>query len=556
MSAIDEFLILFKTQVHDGGLNRLNSKIKSTRHELFSVKNLLRGFIGYDIYSAVKSFIPQMIQTSRDLGAMHARFFAVTNDAKLANEEFDWLTAQTQRLGLELMKTADNYSIFFATAKSSLGVGTTREIYSQMLEAIRVLHITPEKMSQIFYAFREIASEGTLKLQRLTRQLGTSIPDAMNIAAKSMGYATDKAGIEKFRDAISNAEIDSKTFLINFSRGVSKQFVSTDKLAFAMHQVDAQLQILQNSWQLFMVKMSQSGFSDDLIKVLEGVNKGMSFMEKHAHGIYKILKKIGQVALIWAVGGTIFGMIKFLSSASTIASIFKMAKGLEQIVAALNLIILSGEYSTGATLAGGIMAFIANPWVWVPLAIAAIGVVFAIVIKKYFPNVYNNIMAFWLELRLSIGDFVRWLNETPVFKLLRRLADGLNISGTNIGTDIRNAQNERLRKNPNYIFPSKVLGFDDVIKERVFSMFPQYRFGKALNTLGRASLSNIMSIQKIDNSVHIDGSGIDSSQDLIDKIKEAQTESHNKVLKTLQIAISGSKAFSLNPLSLSGVISP
>lgn len=539
-SAIDEFLILFRTQVQDGGLNRLNSRIKTTRNELFSVKNLLRGFIGYDIYSAVKSFIPQMIQTSRDLGAMHARFFAVTNDAKLANEEFDWLTAQTQRLGLELMKTADNYSIFFATAKGSLGVGTTREVYSQMLEAIRVLHITPEKMSQIFYAFREIASEGTLKLQRLTRQLGTSIPDAMNIAAKSMGYATDKAGIEKFRDAISNAEIDSKTFLINFSRGVSQQYVSTDKLAFAMHQVDAQLQILQNSWQLFMVKMSQAGFSDDLIKVLEGVNKGMSFLEKHAKQVYKLIKAIGISLIALGITGTAVNIL-FL-----VGKVRLLIATLIQLRATIVTMQFMAGTTVGSGAMAGLLAFILNPWAWVPLAIAAIGVVFALVIKKYFPNVWSDIMAMWIRFRNGVQDLMWCIYDHPVFQILRKLISGFNIG---IGNDIRNAQTERLRKDPNHIFPSMALGFDDAIKNKVLNMIPQYRMGKMMSGIAGATIHNMFQPHtKIDKiEIH---TGSDNADEISEKIKQKLDERDQKQYKTFADAVAGSKAHSLNPFGL------
>jgi len=91
MALLDEFLILFRTQVQDGGIQKLNKSIKQTTNSLFSVKNLLRGFIGYDVYSAVKNLIPSLIETSSKIGAMESRFYAITNSSKLAGEEMEWV---------------------------------------------------------------------------------------------------------------------------------------------------------------------------------------------------------------------------------------------------------------------------------------------------------------------------------------------------------------------------------------------------------------------------------------------------------------------------------
>ena len=551
MSAIDEFLILFRTQVQDGGLNRLNSKIKTTRNELFSMKNLLRGFIGYDIYTAVRSFIPSMIDTARQLGAMHARFFAITNDSKLASDEFDWLTKQTQRLGLELMNTADNYSIFFATAKNTLGTSGTREVYSNMLEAIRVLHITPEKMGQIFYAFREIASEGTVKLQRITRQLGTSVPDAMNIAAKSMGYAIDKAGISKFRDDISAAKIDSKTFLMAFSRGVKAQYVSTDKLAMAMSQVDAQIQILQNSWQLFQIKMSKAGFSDDLIKMLKHLNVGMAFIEKHAHGIYKAIKLIGG-ALLSVVGIAAFGgIVKFIGITAKIISMTAAVRGLGKAVVILQALGMStGSMGVGMSI---ILAALTNPYVLGAILITGLVIALGFITKKFFPNIYNDIMAFWLSLRLSISSFMQWLPQTEAFQILKRMLGLFGMFKGGVGLPKSSEQSGVEKNMPQYEFLSKLAGAKDLMSSMMpgsgLAKYPGRMLGAGLQQTITNMFQPSTKIDKIE--VHTNS---DNAEDIAEKIKQKLDERDQKNYKSFGDAVAGSKASSYSPFTLSKAI--
>ena len=84
---LDEFLLVFKPTVQGTGFQQLNKQVKQTYDSLFSVKNLFKGFLGYDVYSGLKNFARSLVDSSKELGAMTSRFYAITKSEKLANDE-------------------------------------------------------------------------------------------------------------------------------------------------------------------------------------------------------------------------------------------------------------------------------------------------------------------------------------------------------------------------------------------------------------------------------------------------------------------------------------
>ena len=288
---IVENLIQFIPQVKGSGFKQLNKQIMSSHKNLFSLRNMFGAFFGYDLYSSVRNLIPQLVNTSQQLGAMKSRFNAVSTSASAGADELNWIGEQSKRLGLDFLRTADDYSIFFATVSKNMGQGTTRKVFEQWAEAFRVLHIDPERQTRVLYALREMSSKGKIYMQDLALQLGSAVPDAMNIAAKSMGYVGPEA-VERFRAAIQAGAVDVKKFIPLFSEAINKQYVSQEALAYAMEQTDAQLQLINTHWQFMQKKLLESGMQDDIVKFLKTVNKLLGFLEKHAGGLYKVIKII------------------------------------------------------------------------------------------------------------------------------------------------------------------------------------------------------------------------------------------------------------------------
>lgn len=452
---IVENLIQFIPQVKGSGFQQLNKGMKSVHSNLFSLKNMFSAFFGYDLYSSVRNLIPQLVQTSQQLGAMKSRFNAVSTSASAGADELNWVGEQSKRLGLDFLRTADDYSIFFATVSKNMGQGTTRKVFEQWAEAFRVLHIDPERQTRVLYALREMSSKGKIYMQDLALQLGSAVPDAMNIAAKSMGYIGPKA-VERFREAIKSGAVDVKKFIPLFSEAINKQYVSQNALNYAMEQTDAQLQLINTHWQFMQKKLLESGMQDDIVNFLKTVNKLLGFLEKHASGLHAILKILGGVLIFILAGRGISGIIKIFG---VISKLFLKMKSLVRILVILRRFV---SFLVGSPFSKIIfkiimwlpklLALLNNPVGWailVGLIIAGVVKIADLILKKFFPDMREKLFIMSQDFKMwfleSIWAITDAWNKSPLGKIWhwKTEADkqpiGLDMSINTSGMNDRNS---------------------------------------------------------------------------------------------------------------------
>lgn len=399
---IDSFLILFTTQVRGNGIQQLNKQTAGVMKNMSGAGNMLKMFFGYDLYTTVRQLIPSLVDASKQMGAMESRFYAITNSSKLAGEELEWVKGQADRLGLEFLKTADSYSIFYSSVAKTMGGGAAREIFQNWAEAFRVLHIDPAKQERVLYALREMSSKGKIYLQDLSNQLGSHIPAAMQIAAKSMGYV-GKDAVQRFRKDITAGTVDVQKFLIVFSNAMNGAYVSSEKLANAMEKPDAQLGRLAGRWQRFLIAVSKGGFEKDLVKTLKGVNTLLDGLEKHGPKIYETLKLIAGALLIFGAGKLTVGILK------TYSVVAKFIKGLPLLVTGLTrttMLTRSLIKLIGTPALRLLLGLVSGPVGWTIGIIALL----AFILHKFFPNVERSLLAMVDIVFYTIRDYW-WMLE-------------------------------------------------------------------------------------------------------------------------------------------------
>lgn len=518
---IFETLLLFTGKVQGGGFQQLNKHIKTSYNGLFSLRNMFGAFFGYDLYSTIRNSIPALIDVSKKFGAMESRFQAITNSSKLAGDELNWVKGQADRLGLSFLETADNYSIFYASIAKTMGGGAARQIFTNWAEAFRVLHIDPAKQERVLYALREMSSKGKIYLQDLSNQLGSHIPAAMNIAAKSMGYV-GKDAVGRFRKDITAGKVDVQKFLIVFSEAMNGAYVSSEKLASAMEKPDAQIGRMVGRWQNFMIAMSKSGFEKDLVKTLKIINNLLPKLEKNAHAIYVTIKAIGVILLSIGLVKGGFALIRMFQDAKLAFKIIGMAKGLKQMAEAIKLIQIAGaagEIGASGSLMGIIIGALTNPWILGIVLVTGLTIALGFIIKKFFPNVWNNILGWWLDFKHDVISFMGVLMETPFMKALTSFF-GTEKKG--FGKNVQDKQNAWAQRYPNHEFIFNVGGALDAANmwayNKVMNLTPLTR-GINFARQAAPALTKYIIEQKYKIDVKVDG--VEDKKTIMDSVHSA-----------------------------------
>ena len=555
-SILDEFLILFKPTVKGNGLTKLNRDLKQTHSNLFSMKNLFSAFIGYDIYSGLKAIGGSLIDASREMGAMRSRFFAITQDEKKANEELEWAFNLAQKTAMPMKALADSYSIFFAATQKGLGTSGAREVFQDWTEVSRVLHLSEYQFERVTYALREMASKGAIYSQDLRMQIGTHVPNAIGLAQKAaedLGI-TGSNWFETLQEKAKGNQKLINQFITLFSKHAKDMYADPVAIEKALKQPDAQIIRLQQQWDKLRYAMVESGFQDDLLKVLGKLNDTLDKITAQSAEFYKMLKMIGKViAIVFAwkyfrVAITAFRrmsvMLKALTKGKFLPkglSNFVKGKGLKALFKLLQGQLLRRFLSLGirgvlafVPVVGQIIFLLWTAWDIIQLIWSGLKIFFpeqTRAVKFWILTTWNNIQALGKKILNWLVMFI-----TLPYRLGAKLGQWLAEQLINVGKKISNWwSNLPFNRGKNKVeFPGVTPNKDSW----------DYIYNQSQITPLTTQLSNrqtpVGNNITINSPISIDASGL-TPEEAAEMIAMAQAENNDHIINTLNKNVANSK---------------
>lgn len=555
-SILDEFLILFKPTVKGNGLTKLNRDLKQTHSNLFSMKNLFSAFIGYDIYSGLKAIGGSLIDASREMGAMRSRFFAITQDEKKANEELEWAFNLAQKTAMPMKALADSYSIFFAATQKGLGTSGAREVFQDWTEVSRVLHLSEYQFERVTYALREMASKGAIYSQDLRMQIGTHVPNAIGLAQKAaedLGI-TGSNWFETLQEKAKGNQQLINQFITLFSKHAKDMYADPVAMEKALKQPDAQIIRLQQQWDKLRYAMVESGFQDDLLKVLGKLNDTLDKITEQSAEFYKMLKMIGKViAIVFAwkyfrVAITAFRrmsvMLKALTKGKFLPkglSTFVKGKGLKALFKLLQGQLLRRFLSLGirgvlafVPVVGQIIFLLWTAWDIIQLIWSGLKIFFpeqTRAVKFWILTTWNNIQALGKKILNWLVMFI-----TLPYRLGAKLGQWLAEQLINVGKKISNWwSNLPFNRGKNKVeFPGVTPNKDSW----------DYIYNQSQITPLTTQLSNrqtpVGNNITINSPISIDASGL-TPEEAAEMIAMAQAENNDHIINTLNKNVANSK---------------
>lgn len=216
------------------------------------------------IYTA-KAAVSELIDVHMQMEARAKAFQAITGGYGTAASEMEFVQREANRLGLELLSTADSYKSFMAAAMGSRLEGEkTREIFSAVAETGRVLGLTNDQVSGAFMALGQMISKGKVQAEELRGQLGERLPGAFQIAARSMKMTT--AELDKF---MADGKLIADDFLPKFASELHRTFGKEIPNATASTQ--AALNRLNNAWTNLKNSMADGTFGTSVNSAVRGL---------------------------------------------------------------------------------------------------------------------------------------------------------------------------------------------------------------------------------------------------------------------------------------------
>ena len=217
----------------------------------------------------LKALVTDIVHAGTAWQSMQSAMTAATGSAAAANRELAFARAEADRLGLSQDALVQSYTRLTAASRDTVLQGQrTRDIFTAVAEASRVMGLSAEATGGTLTAIEQIISKGTVSAEELRGQLGERLPGAFQIAARAMGVTTSELD-----DMLRKGEVLAEDLLpklaVELRRSVG------DGLAEATDSAAAAFERLANSWNNLKIAIAESGVLDVVARGAESVTELM-----------------------------------------------------------------------------------------------------------------------------------------------------------------------------------------------------------------------------------------------------------------------------------------
>ena len=193
-----------------------------------------------------------------DLKSVAVAFESITGSAQGAAREMAYITAESQRLGVNITDLAGAYKGFSAAGKAAnLSTQQIKKSFTEITEVSVAMGLSSEKTSRTLYALEQMLSKGVVSMEELRQQLGDQLPGAFAIAAKAMGVTT-----QELTKMVEQGKVLSNEFIPKLTHAVRHEMGSG--LAKALEQPRVEIGRFMTALQLAQAEVANAGFLDGI----------------------------------------------------------------------------------------------------------------------------------------------------------------------------------------------------------------------------------------------------------------------------------------------------
>jgi tape measure domain-containing protein len=223
----------------------------------------------------IKDFAKEAINVSMQFDAMRRGLEAASGGTLEAGRAMDFVSDISNRLGLNLIETANGYQSFAAAGRSAgLELNAQERIFSSVSEAGMRMGLTNEQLSGTFMALTQMLSKGTVQAEELRGQLSERIPGSFGIMARAVGVTERELG-----KMLEKGEVIAKDVLPKFAEELNKTFGGGN--AELITSTAAATSRLDSEWAKFLDSVGQ--------RLQPAYQKGLEATAAFISGVRKIL---------------------------------------------------------------------------------------------------------------------------------------------------------------------------------------------------------------------------------------------------------------------------
>ncbi|WP_228339619.1 tape measure protein [Klebsiella aerogenes] len=240
--------------------------------------SMIEGAGGTITIAATVALSGKIMTTGQDFEAALSGLTAITGSTDKAAKEFDYLRDQSNRLGLDLLKTSKDYTQFAAAVGDKLPKDQMRSIFEGASEWGLVTGADAESQSRALKSLNQMMSKGTVMSEELKGQLAEALPGAVRLFVKALNQMKGTTNLTEkdLFDLMQQGKLFSKDILPEVAKQMKAAARNGGALDKAMKSNRASWQRLQTSMQNAMNIFFTSGFGNSLTSAFDAISTAVN----------------------------------------------------------------------------------------------------------------------------------------------------------------------------------------------------------------------------------------------------------------------------------------
>lgn len=234
---------------------RLREGIGKTTNLIGELKREIGGLASL---TGITLAVRQVVQAGIEVQRIQNALKAGTGSSAAAAAEFQFITAEARRMGIEVLSAAKSYTALVNATRGTRVEGeATRQIFQGVTTAAVALGLSQEQVGRAFTALSQIAGKGVVSMEEIRGQLAEAIPGASRIAARALGLT-----IEQFNELVASGDLTADALLNVLGPALIEEFAPAAEQALQGPQ--AAFNRMSNSITELKNAIAQSGVLDAL----------------------------------------------------------------------------------------------------------------------------------------------------------------------------------------------------------------------------------------------------------------------------------------------------
>ena len=255
--------------------------------------------------SQVQNGIKELLNTASQFEVLNKQLEYSFNGMQGAGEAMDFARDTANRLGLDLLSTAQAYAKLAASTKGTRIEGeATKTMFLGVSSAAATMGLSANQVNGVMLALSQIASKGVVSMEELRQQLGERLPGVMKVAADSMGLTTGE-----LNKLIATGNLSSEEFLKPFGEELLKVFGPT--AAANVDTFNGKMNALNNQMLDLRKAIVDAGAGDAFKTVFDALTNGAKEFGDQLGSLDP--KTVDLIKLefeqLWSVAGEIFNAL-------------------------------------------------------------------------------------------------------------------------------------------------------------------------------------------------------------------------------------------------------